>query len=227
MSVRADSESNTARWVLSLGVVFAFALAGCSSQNFTSAPPASYYAPPPASYGGSRTEVASWYGPGFAGRRTSSGEIYNPEGMTAASKTLPLGSHVRVINPDTGKSVVVRINDRGPYVSGRSLDLSHGAAQRIGLTGKGVGRVQVASATSGSAAPSATTAPSSRTAVYAYSLLAAGPSNMSGSYLPSFASSPPPSPSRRHNRYSHRRSYSSRRMVSNPIGEWIASGFRF
>ena len=89
------------------------------------------------------TEVASWYGPGFAGRRTSTGEMYNPEGLTAASTTLPLGSHVRVINPDTGRSVVVRINDRGPFVHGRSLDLSHGAARQIGLTGKGVGRVQV------------------------------------------------------------------------------------
>ena len=94
-------------------------------------------------YRSTHTEVASWYGPGFAGRPTSTGETYNPEGLTAASRTLPLGSHVRVTNPDTGRSVVVRINDRGPFVHGRSLDLSHGAAQQIGLTGKGVGRVQV------------------------------------------------------------------------------------
>jgi len=238
--------------VLALGVLFAFVLAGCSSQNFTTAPvtPAGYYSPPtPDNYRGPRTEVASWYGPGFAGRRTSSGETYNPEGLTAASKTLPLGSHVRVTNPDTGRSVVVRINDRGPYVRGRSLDLSHGAAQRIGLTGKGVGRVQVASA-SGSVeepnyrsepsyetAPVAKPASRSRTAVYAYSLLAAGPSNLGGSYLPSLASPPPPRtiassrPSRRNYRYSRNRSAnyrsSSRRMVSNPIGSWIASGFRF
>jgi len=251
VSVRAERienlESKRVRWVVALGVLFAFVLAGCSSQNFTPAPvtPAGYYSPPtPDNYRGPRTEVASWYGPGFAGRRTSSGESYNPEALTAASKTLPLGSHVRVTNPDTGRSVVVRINDRGPYVRGRSLDLSHGAAQRIGLTGKGVGRVQVASA-SGSAsepsyetAPLAKPAPRSRTAVYAYSLLAAGPSNLGGSYLPSLASSPPPRtiasssvPSRRHYRYSRNRSSnyrsSSRRMVSNPIGSWIASGFRF
>ena len=250
MSVRGERienpESNQGRWVLALGVLFAFVLAGCSSQNFTPAvSPAGYYAPPtPDNYRGPRTEVASWYGPGFAGRRTSSGETYNPEALTAASKTLPLGSHVRVTNPDTGRSVVVRINDRGPYVRGRSLDLSHGAAQRIGLTGKGVGRVHVASA-SGSAsepsyesAPIAKPAPRSRTAVYAYSLLAAGPSNVGGSYLPSLASSPPPRstasssrPSRRHYRYSRSRSSnyrsSSRRMVSNPIGSWIASGFHF
>ena len=126
---------------------------------------------------------------------------------------------------------------------------SHGAAQRIGLTGKGVARVQVASA-SGSVeepnyrsepsygtAPISKPAPRSRTAVYAYSLLAAGPSNLGGSYLPSLASSPPPRtiassrPSRRNYRYSRNRSSnyrsSSRRMVSNPIGSWIASGFRF
>ena len=121
----------------------AFIVGGCSSQNFSLPPPASYYAPRHQTLSGTHTEVASWYGPGFAGRPTSTGESYNPEGLTAASKTLPLGSHVRVTNPDTGRSVVVRINDRGPYVHGRSLDLSHGAAAKIGLTGKGVGRVQV------------------------------------------------------------------------------------
>lgn len=254
MGARAERienpESNRVRWVLALGGLLALVLAGCSSQNFAPAPvtPAGYYAPPtPDNYRGPRTEVASWYGPGFAGRRTSSGETYNPEALTAASKTLPLGSHVRVTNPDTGRSVVVRINDRGPYVGGRSLDLSHGAAQRIGLTGKGVGRVQVTSA-SGSVeepnyrsepsyetAPLAKPAPSSRTAVYAYSLLAAGPSNLGGSYLPSLASSsrsrPSASassrPSRRHYHYSRYRNASSRRMVSNPIGSWIASGFHF
>jgi rare lipoprotein A (peptidoglycan hydrolase) len=240
--IEANPESNRLRWVLAIGVVFAFGLAGCSSQNLASVPPppAGYYVPPPTNYRGSRTEVASWYGPGFAGRRTSSGETYNPEALTAASKTLPLGSRVRVMNPDTGKSVVVRINDRGPFVRGRSLDLSHGAAQRIGLTGKGVGRVQVTSASGSIEAPSyvtassSRTAPSSRTAVYAYSLAAVGPSNLGGSYLPSLAlsapprpsASPPPSrPSRRHYRYSHHRSSSSGRMVSNPIGAWISSGF--
>ncbi len=200
-------------WILVQSALLALMLAGCSEQNFTPAPAANYYAPPPpANYRGSRTEVASWYGPGFAGRRTSSGETYNPEGLTAASKTLPLGSHVRVMNPDTGRSVVVRINDRGPFVRGRSLDLSHGAAQRIGLTGKGVGRVQVSSASSPPA--------ESKTAVYAYSLAAAGPSNFSGSYLPRVASS---RPRRRRYRYASYRSSSSRRRVSNPIGSWLAS----
>src|SRR6202030_805058 len=207
-AARAGSDSNPNHlgpitWTLAFTLgVLTLILAGCSSQNYTAPAPmpaTGYrYAPSVQSYGASRTEVASWYGPGFAGRRTSSGETYNPESLTAASKTLPLGSHVRVTNPDTGRSVVVRINDRGPYVRGRSLDLSHGAAQRIGLTGKGVGRVEVASASGNTEAPSYETAPiakpapRSRTAVYAYSLLAAGPSNVGGSYLPSLASSPPP-----------------------------------
>src|SRR5271170_4566974 len=139
-------------WILGFTLVaLAFIVGGCSSQNFSPAPSAPYYAPSSESFRGTHTEVASWYGPGFAGHPTSTGEIYNPEGLTAASKTLPLGSHVRVTNPDTGRSVVVRINDRGPYVRGRSLDLSHGAAQQIGLTGRGVGAVQ--------ATPTATSTP--------------------------------------------------------------------
>lgn len=86
---------------------------------------------------------ASWYGPEFAGRRTSSGERFNPNQLTAASKTLPIGSVVRVTNVENGRSVNVRINDRGPYVRGRSLDLSRRAAQKIGMTHKGVARVKV------------------------------------------------------------------------------------
>jgi rare lipoprotein A len=78
---------------------------------------------------------ASWYGPGFDGKRTASGERYNQEGLTAASRTLPLGSKVLVANPTTGKCCTVTINDRGPYVSGRDIDLSHGAATKIGITG--------------------------------------------------------------------------------------------
>jgi rare lipoprotein A len=90
-----------------------------------------------------RIVKASWYGSEFAGRRTASGEAYDPNSLTAASKTLPLGSVVRVTNPENGRSVRVRINDHGPYVRGRGLDLSHRAAQRLGITGKGVARVKV------------------------------------------------------------------------------------
>jgi rare lipoprotein A (peptidoglycan hydrolase) len=85
---------------------------------------------------------ASWYGPGFHGRRTASGERFNQFGLTAAHKTLPLGTRVRVTNLATDESVVVRINDRGPYARGRIIDLSRGAAAAIGL--KGVGNVMIA-----------------------------------------------------------------------------------
>jgi rare lipoprotein A len=221
-AARAGSDSNPNHlgpitWALAftLGVLTVI-LAGCSSQNFTPASPVpatNYYAPSPhESNRTSRTEVASWYGPGFAGRRTSSGETYNPEALTAASKTLPLGSHVRVTNPDTGRSVVVRINDRGPFVRGRSLDLSHGAAQQIGLTGKGVGRVQVT--------PTATSTPalSSATSTYAESSVTTTSRHVS------YISDPRPAyvaVRRRH--YHYTRYTSSRRIVSNPIGAWLSS----
>jgi len=78
-----------------------------------------------------------------AGRPTASGEAYDPNDLTAASRTLPLGSTVLVTNPSNGRSVKVRINDRGPYVRGRSIDLSKRAAEEIGLTEKGVGRVKI------------------------------------------------------------------------------------
>lgn len=86
---------------------------------------------------------ASWYGHELAGHRTSSGEIYNPNRLTAASKTLPLGSVVKVSNPENGRSVRVRINDRGPFVPGRSLDLSRRAATKLGILKKGVTRVKI------------------------------------------------------------------------------------
>ena len=78
---------------------------------------------------------ASWYGPGFHGRRTASGERFNTNELTAAHRTLPFGTKVRVVNKKTGKSVVVRINDRGPYAHGRVIDLSRASAQAIGISG--------------------------------------------------------------------------------------------
>ena len=78
---------------------------------------------------------ASWYGPGFHGRRTASGETFNTNDMTAAHRTLPFGTKVRVVNKKTGRSVVVRINDRGPYAHGRVIDLSKASAQAIGISG--------------------------------------------------------------------------------------------
>jgi len=90
-----------------------------------------------------KPELASWYGPGFNGRLTTTGERFNENAMTAASKTLPLGSRVVVTNPENGRSVEVRINDRGPHVRGRTLDLSKRAAQKLGITRKGVAPVEI------------------------------------------------------------------------------------
>jgi rare lipoprotein A len=78
---------------------------------------------------------ASWYGPGFDGNNTANGEVYDQEAMTAAHKTLPFGTIVRVTSMTTARCVFVRINDRGPYIDGRIIDLSHGAAKVIGLSG--------------------------------------------------------------------------------------------
>jgi rare lipoprotein A len=80
---------------------------------------------------------ASWYGPGFHGKRTASGERFDTNDMTAAHRTLPFGTRVRVENKSTGRSVVVRINDRGPYAHGRVIDLSRASAQAIGIAGVG------------------------------------------------------------------------------------------
>lgn len=85
---------------------------------------------------------ASWYGPGFHGNLTANGEVYDQWGMTAAHKTLPFGTRLRVTNVDNGRSAVVRINDRGPFIPGRELDLSRGAADELGFAGVATVRVQ-------------------------------------------------------------------------------------
>ncbi|YAI82442.1 MAG: septal ring lytic transglycosylase RlpA family protein [cyanobacterium endosymbiont of Rhopalodia sterrenbergii] len=90
-----------------------------------------------------RKGMASWYGPGFHGRLTANGERYNQNGLTAAHKNLPFGTRVRVTNLNNGRSITVRINDRGPYAYGRIIDLSKGAARVIGLMGSGVAPVQI------------------------------------------------------------------------------------
>ena len=87
---------------------------------------------------------ASYYGNELAGNRTASGERFDPERLTAAHRTLPLGSRVRVTNPGSGESVVVRINDRGPFHGNRVIDLSTAAARTIGLLRSGTGRVSLA-----------------------------------------------------------------------------------
>lgn len=87
---------------------------------------------------------ASYYSREMAGRRTASGERCDPDELTAAHRTLPFGTRVRVTNPENRKSVIVRINDRGPFRAGRVIDLSHAAAQEIGLVARGHGPVELA-----------------------------------------------------------------------------------
>ena len=87
--------------------------------------------------------TASWYGPGFHGKKTASGERYDQHDLTAAHKKLPLGSEATVTNLETGKSVEVEINDRGPYVPGRKIDLSKEAARQLGVLDDGTAKVRI------------------------------------------------------------------------------------
>jgi rare lipoprotein A len=112
--------------------VWVAVLAGCSTAPYRgrSVPDAAPQRPP-------GTEIsrgkASWYGPGFHGKRTASGERFDMNDLTAAHRTLPFGSRVRVRNPQNGREVVVRINDRGPHVGDRIIDLSKAAAATLDL----------------------------------------------------------------------------------------------
>ena len=87
--------------------------------------------------------IASWYGYKFHGNKTSNGEVYDMYSMTAAHKTLPLPSYVRVTNLDNGRSIIVRVNDRGPFAKGRIIDLSYVAARKLDIVKNGTGRVEV------------------------------------------------------------------------------------
>lgn len=105
---------------------------GCSAHRYAEPTP-----------GGIQRGLASWYGEPFHGRLTAGGETYDMHGLTAAHRDLPLGTLVKVTNLDNGRSVRVRINDRGPFVRGRILDLSYGAAQALGMVQAGVARVEI------------------------------------------------------------------------------------
>ena len=89
------------------------------------------------------TGEASWYGPGFYGNRTANGEVFQPGTMTAAHRTLPFGTKVRVTNLWNGRSAVIRINDRGPFIHHRVIDLGHGAASELGLIASGIAQVRL------------------------------------------------------------------------------------
>jgi rare lipoprotein A (peptidoglycan hydrolase) len=86
---------------------------------------------------------ATWYGPGFHGKRTASGERFNQNAMTLASRHLPFGTRVRVVNPRTGRSAIARVNDRGPFRSGYTADLSKGLAFKIGMRSSGPVRLEI------------------------------------------------------------------------------------
>lgn len=100
-------------------------------------------AKPPPVVGGTQEGVASWYGPGFHGRKTANGEIFDQHEMTAAHPSLPLGTRVLVTNLSNGRAVEVRINDRGPFVGRRVIDLSYAAASAIDMIGPGTARVRI------------------------------------------------------------------------------------
>jgi|SRR5579885_1316534 rare lipoprotein A len=191
-------------WMVGGMIAASLTVAGCSTIVAPS-PSIPRTTPLSAAPGGTQVVTASWYGNEFSGRRTSNGEVFDPNQLTAASRSLPMGSRVRVTNMSNGRTVVVRINDRGPYVRGRSLDLSHAAAQHIGLTHRGVGRVQIARVDTTRSQPPPT-------AVSRVSYTAPVRPR------PRWRSIWPHS-----TRIAGRRRRPHRRIVSNPIGHWILS----
>jgi len=101
------------------------------------------YYPIPTAYGFTQAGTASWYGPDFHGQKTSNGEIYNMYDISAAHKTLPMNTVLLVKNLENGRELVIRVNDRGPFVRGRIIDLSYSAAKQLGIVGKGTARVHL------------------------------------------------------------------------------------
>src|SRR5881296_2366649 len=121
-------------WWGALGLAVSLGATGCTLFREP--------APPPI-VNGVQVGVASWYGPGFHGNRTANGEIYDQYELTAAHPSLPLGTRVMVTNLENGRAVQVRVNDRGPFVDGRAIDLSYAAARTISMVGPGTVRVRI------------------------------------------------------------------------------------
>ena len=134
-------------WGYIVGITWLMCIAGCSLKEEPVSPPPVPQAQEEAAPAGqpetTQVGTASWYGPGFHGHETASGETFDQHALTAAHRALPLGTEATVTNLETGQSVMVKINDRGPYVPGRHLDLSKAAAQQIGLTKQGVAKVKI------------------------------------------------------------------------------------
>lgn len=112
-----------------------------TEENLTATPPAADLSL--IEYEDLGTMKASWYGPGFHGRQTANGERYDQMAYTVAHKSMKFGTLLKITNPKNGRSLVVRVNDRGPYIEGRELDLSKAAAHELGLIKKGVARLKV------------------------------------------------------------------------------------
>lgn len=148
-----DSLKNRKLWLF---IALSILLAGCST-NYAPPSPAPrglksqrpyeingiWYYPLPSAKGYVQEGLASWYGPGFNGKPTACGEPYNMWAATAAHKTLPLGTYVKVTNLDNGKTAILKITDRGPFVRGRIIDLSARGAEELGCRRKGLARVRV------------------------------------------------------------------------------------
>jgi rare lipoprotein A len=147
-------------WKLGICLLLSIFILGCSRPQYTTPPPTPpappglktqkpyqikgiWYYPLPTAEGYVEEGLASWYGADFHGKPTSCGEPYDMYAMTAAHKTLPLGTNVKVTNLQNGRVIVLRVNDRGPFVGGRIIDLSCGAAQELGSYGKGLAKVRV------------------------------------------------------------------------------------
>ena len=141
LRVRIYQAINRIALLFAMSALFA---ACATSQPAQLPPPPPPIAVPQATPTPQVVGTASWYGPGFHGHHDASGGIYNQNELTAASIAFPLGSRVMVTNLDNGRSVEVTITDRGPFKKGRKIDLSHRAAQMLGMIGEGTARVRIA-----------------------------------------------------------------------------------
>jgi rare lipoprotein A len=198
-------------------------LTGCSTATLPTLPYRSPAATAPAELR-SQIATASWYGPGFNGRRTASGEIFHQTDLTAASRTLPMGCRVKVTNLANCRSVVVKITDRGPFVSGRNIDLSRTAAERIGIAREGVGTVRISRPGDHPAGIATVCAPAPAEIPVSYAGLSGTSSRVPGAWLV---------PRRewiRHVKVTfyhlhHRRRRRRHRagVVSNPVRTWLMS----
>ena len=128
------------RWSLGFGLPLALLLQGCALVRGSPAPVPVTEAVSP---GWIETGIASWYGHPYHGRTTASGEVYDMDEMTCAHRTLPFGTRLRVENLENGRSTTLRVNDRGPFVDGRILDVSRKGARELGMIGSGTARVRI------------------------------------------------------------------------------------